>query len=332
MPSCEVAKSQTICRNAGLALRAYPSRPMKLRFDFVLSGLVVLLVVAQLGAAETVINLWPEGVPGLHADAAPENDDGQGHYTNIHYPTLVVLAPPAGTANGTAVIYAPGGGYTRVASGVNGGIVTEWLHSLGITVYLLKYRHNEYSHPAPLQDALRAVRLLRSRAAELGIKHLGMLGGSAGGHLTASAGTLYDAPEGRTGSPLDKISGRPDFMVLIFSMISLRDAPTGARRHPLLGVNPSEELKHHLSVDEQVTKDTPPTFLVHSAEDRTVPVENSILFYSAMRRAGAPIEMHLYTKGPHGDGMSPALGPISEWPRLCEIWMRANGWLPAKAR
>ena len=292
--------------------------------------LVLLATTARLGAAETVINLWPEGVPGLRADAAPENDDGQGRYTNIHHPTLVVYAPPAGTANGTAVIYAPGGGYQRVSAGVDGGIVTRWLHSLGITVYMLKYRHAAYGHPAPLQDALRAVRLLRSRAAELGIRHLGMLGGSAGGHLTASAGTLYDAPEGRTGTELDKVSGRPDFMVLIFSMISLKDVRTDdGRRHPLLGINPTEELKHHLSVDEQVTKDTPPTFLVHSAEDKTVPVENSLLFFSAMRRAQAPIEMHLYVKGPHGDGMSEKLGPISEWPRLCEAWMRFNGWLPA---
>lgn len=286
-----------------------------------------LLLFGRLPAADPVIPLWPEGVPGLHADAQPDTDDGQGHYTHIHYPTLVVYAPPAGRANGTAVIYAPGGGYARVSSGVNGGIVTAWLNSLGITVYLLKYRHADYGHPAPLQDALRAVRLLRSRADELGIRHLGMLGGSAGGHLTASAGTLHDAPEGRTGAALDRVSGRPDFMVLIFPMISMRDVRLD-RRDPLLGEHPTEELKHHLSVDEQVTRDTPPTFLVHSAEDRTL-VEGSVGFSTAMRRVGAPIELHLYSKGPHGDGMSPQLGPISEWPRLCEIWMRANGWLPA---
>ena len=295
-----------------------------------LSVTVLLSTAIRLPAADVEIDLWPEGVPGLHADAGPTKYDGQGRYTNIHHPKLVVYAPPAGTANGTAILYAPGGGYQRVAAGVNGGIVTRWLHSLGITVYMLQYRHAAYGHPAPLQDALRAVRLLRSRAKELGIEHLGMLGGSAGGHLTASAGTLYDAPEGHTGAGLDKVSGRPDFLVLIFPMISLRDARVAeGQRHPLLGLIPTEELRHRLSVDEQVTKDTPPTFLVHSAEDKNL-VEGSVLFSTAMRRAGAPIELHLYTKGPHGDGMSPALGPISEWPRLCEIWMRANGWLPAK--
>jgi acetyl esterase/lipase len=284
-----------------------------------------------LGAAEpTIIPLWPEGVPGLKPDAGPEKDDGQGRYTNIHYPSLVVFSPAKPV--GTGIIYAPGGGYVRVAGGVNGGEVVKWLNSIGVTVFMLKYRHADYGHPAPLQDALRAVRLVRSRAAEFGINPnaLGMLGGSAGGHLTASAGTLFDAPEGRTGAELDRISGRPDFMILVFSMISLANTrvPEGTR-HPLLGVNPTEALKHRLSVDEQVTKDTPSTFLVHSSEDTTVPVENSLLFYSAMRRAKAPIEMHLYPRGPHGSGMSPSLGPISAWPRHCELWMRANGWLPA---
>lgn len=281
--------------------------------------LLALVAPCLAPAVDVEIPLWPEGVPGLRADASPTKDDGQGRYTNIHYPSLVVYAPPAGTANDTAVLYAPGGGYQRVAAGVGGGIVTKWLHSLGITVYMLKYRHAPYHQLASLQDSLRAMRLLRSRAGELGIKHLGMLGGSAGGHLTALTGTLADAPEGRTGAELDKINGRPDFMVLIFPMISMR----GARG------DLTEELKHRLSVDEQVTKDTPPTFLVHSAEDRNL-VEGSVSFSTAMRRAPAPIELHLYTKGPHGDGMSPALGPISEWPRLCEIWMRANGWLPGR--
>jgi len=284
-------------------------------------ALTACLATALAFPADDVIELWPEGVPGLRPDAGPEIDDGHGRYTNIHYPSIVVYPPPEGTANGTAILYAPGGGYQRVSAGPGGGIVAKWLHSLGITVYMLKYRHDPYGHPAPLQDAIRAVRILRSRSGELGIKHLGMLGGSAGAHLTALTGTLFDASEGRTGAALDSVSGRPDFMVLIFPMISMR---SGLRSAGL-----TEELKHRLSVDEQVTADTPPTFLVHSAADRTVPVENSVKFYSAMRRAGAPIEMHLYEKGPHGDGMSPRLGPISEWPGLCEKWMRFNGWLPA---
>jgi acetyl esterase/lipase len=289
---------------------------------------------AALFAAEPrVIELWPEGVPDLKPDAGPEKEDN-GRFTNIHHPSLTLYAPAIGKANGTAVIYAAGGGYVRVAIGANGGEITRWLNSLGITVFVLKYRHADYGHPAPLRDAIRAVRTVRSRAAEFGVKsdRVGMLGGSAGGHLTASAGTLFDAPEGRTGSELDRVSGRPDFMVLVFPVITMQDPYAhGASRRGLLGPNPSDELKLRLSVDQQVTKDTPPTFLVHSSEDTTVVVENSLLFYQAMRRAKAPIEMHLYPKGPHGSGMSPSLGPTSEWPRLCELWMRFNGWLPAKS-
>ncbi|HUR56819.1 MAG TPA: alpha/beta hydrolase, partial [Opitutaceae bacterium] len=143
---------------------------------------VALLGAFAFAAQPNVIDLWPEGVPDLKADAGPEKDDGSGRFTNIHHPTLTVYAPPVDRANGTAIIYAAGGGYVRVAMGVNGGEIARWLNSLGITVFALKYRHAEYGHPAPLRDALRAVRMIRSRAADFGVKpdRIGMLGGSAG--------------------------------------------------------------------------------------------------------------------------------------------------------
>ncbi len=296
-----------------------------------LVGLLAWTAIQLCAAEPRVIELWLEGVPGIKADAGPEKDDGTGRYTNIHHPTLTVLAPEKPL--GTAVIYAPGGGYVRVAAGVNGGEVVRWLNRIGVTVFLLKYRHADYGQPAPLRDALRAVRVVRSRAEEFGVhaERVGMLGGSAGGHLTASAGTLFAAPEGKTGAALDAVSGRPDFMVLVFPVISMQDAfGHGTSRRALLGENPSAELKHRWSVEEQVTKETSPTFLVHSSEDTTVVVENSLLFYQAMRRAKAPIEMHLYAKGPHGSGMDPKLGPTAEWPKHCESWMRFNGWLVAQ--
>jgi acetyl esterase/lipase len=158
-----------------------------------------------------------------------------------------------------------------------------------------------------------------------------MLGGSAGGHLTASAGTMFDALERQPGHQLDRLSARPDFMILIFPVITMQDPHAHvASRRALLGDNPTEELKKRWSIEERVSAKTPPTFLVHSSEDATVVVENSLLFYQAMRRAKAPIEMHLYPKGPHGSGMAPSLGPTAEWPRHCESWMRFNGWLPEK--
>lgn len=294
----------------------------------------IALACAASAAEPRVIPLWPEGVPGLKADGGAEKDDGAGRFSNIHHPSLTVYAPPADKANGTAIIYAAGGGYQRVAVGVNGGEITRWLNGLGITVVVLKYRHAEYGAPAPLQDALRGVRVLRSRASELGLKpdRIGMLGGSAGAHLTASAGTMFDAPEGKTGAEIDKVSGRPDFMVLIFPVITMQDPyVNGGSRLNLLGRAPTDEQKHRWSVDERVTKDTPPTFLIHSSADTAAVVENSLLFYAAMRRAKAPIEMHLYPVGPHGSGMDPKLGPTSEWPKHCESWMRFNGWLPGKS-
>lgn len=293
------------------------------------AGFLASSVLAWGAAAPTVIDLWPEGVPGLKPDATPEKDDGTGRYTNIHHPTLTVFAPEK--PNGTAIVYAPGGGYIRVAAGPGGGEIGKWLNSLGVTVFMLKYRNVEYGHPAPLQDALRAIRIIRSRAAEFGVQpdHIGMLGGSAGGHLTASAGTLFNAPEGKTGAPLDSVSGRPDFMILIFPVITMEEPYAHATsRKALIGDHPTDEMRHHMSVDEQVTKDTPPAFLVHSTADTTVPMENSLMFFTAMRKARVPIEMHIYPKGPHGSGMDPKLGPTSEWPKLCVDWMKFNGWLP----
>jgi acetyl esterase/lipase len=306
-----------------------------LRFPACAGGaiLTLLLLLFPLGAAESpVIELWPEGVPDLKPYAGPERADN-GRFSNIHRPTLTVYAPPPGQAVGTAVIYAAGGGYVRVAVGANGGEITRWLNSLGATVFVLKYRNAEYGHPAPLRDALRAVRVVRARAEELGVRpdRIGMLGGSAGGHLTACAGSLFAAPEGRTGAELDAVSGRPDFTVLVFPVITMLEPHAhGASRRALLGAEPSDELKRRLSVELQVTRDSAPAFLVHSAEDTVVPVENSLLFYQAMRRSGAPMELHLYPKGPHGSGMAASLGPTAEWPRHCESWLRFNGWLPAR--
>lgn len=290
-------------------------------------------VASSQGAASSpqVITLWPEGVPGLKADGAPEQEDN-GRFTHIHQPTLTVYTPESPI--GTAVIYAAGGGYVRVAIGANGGEITRWLNRLGITVFVLKYRHADYGQPAPLQDALRAVRVIRSRATEWGLKadRIGILGGSAGGHLAASAGSMFDAPEARTGNALDTVSGRPDFTILVFPVITMQDPYAhGVSRRALLGESPGAELKARWSIEEQVSARSSPTFLVHSSEDTVVPVENSLLLYQAMRRAKVPIEMHLYPKGPHGSGMAPALGPTAEWPKHCESWLRFNGWLPARS-
>lgn len=276
-----------------------------------------------------VIPLWPEGVPGAKPDGGVERIVDDRVY-NVQVPTLTHYPAPADRACGTAIIMCPGGGYTRLAIAKEGSGLARLLNGLGVTVFVLKYRLVEYGHPAPLQDVLRAVRLVRARAKEFGVDpaRIGVMGSSAGGHLAASAATLYDGPEGRTGAPLDATSARPDFIALLYPVITMKPpyVHAGSRRS-LLGDQPAEALVERLSVETQVTKDTPPAFLVHTGEDTSVPLENSILFYQALRRAGVAAELHLFEKGAHGFGTAPGLGPTSDWPARLEAWMRSHGWL-----
>jgi acetyl esterase/lipase len=290
------------------------------------------LLTAQLRAADpAIIVLWPEGVPGFRADSPPEKDTPDGHVSSVQHPTLTVCPPEAG--NGTAVIVCPGGSYANLSFDHEGFVPAHWLNRLGVTAFILKYRLKEYGQPAPLRDILRAIRTVRSRAAEFGVKadRIGVLGFSAGGHLGASAGTLFDAPEGRTGAALDAVSGRPDFMMLIYPVITMEDPYVHLHsRSDLLGDHPSEDLAKRWSLELQVTKDCPPAFIVASEGDKTVPVENSLGFFEAMRRAGVPAELHVYPKGEHGFGLRPGNGTTSDWPARAEDWMRAGGWLPAQ--
>jgi acetyl esterase/lipase len=251
-----------------------------------------------------------------------------GRVSSVHNPTLTVYPAPPDRRTGTAAIVCPGGGYRRIAIEHEGTAVAGWLNGIGVSAFVLKYRLAEYGHPAPLEDVLRAVRLVRANAARWRIEpdRIGVIGFSAGGHLASTAGTLFDAPEGRTGAELDRVSARPDFLVLIYPVITM-DGPYAHQGSvaSLLGASPPADLTARLSTETQVTKDTPPTFLVHGGTDTSVPPENSILFYQALRRAGVPAELHLYEQGPHGIGLAPGHGPISEWPTRCEAWMAARG-------
>jgi acetyl esterase/lipase len=293
--------------------------------------LVGALLAPPLRSQETtVLDLWPEGVPGLRPDTAPEKVN-DGRIGGVNHPTLTCYPAPAAAASGAAIIICPGGSYGWLSMEKEGASPAHWLQALGVSAFVLKYRLAEYGHPAPLQDVLRAVRLVRSRAAEWGVRpdRIGVMGFSAGGHLAACAGTLYDASEGRTGAALDAVNARPDFLVLCYPVITMKDPYVHAdSRRNLLGPNPAAEQISHLSVEEQVTKDTPPTFLVATTADKSVPAENSIAFYAALHRAGIPAELHLYQEGPHGFGLKPGYGSTSEWPRLCEQWLRLHGWLP----
>jgi acetyl esterase/lipase len=305
--------------------------PSLLRFVFLLPMLTPLFASAA-SADHKVVELWPEGVPGLRADASPDKEEN-ARVSNVHRPTLTVYPAPASKANGTAVIICPGGGYVRLSIENEGSQVAEWLNTLGVTAFVLRYRMVEYGHPAPLRDVLRAVRLVRSEAEAYGIKanRIGVLGSSAGGHLAASSGTLFNDPDGKTGAKLDSVNARPDFLVLLYPVITLKDplAHKGSR-DALLGKTATPEMIERMSLETRVTKETPPTFIVATEEDKTVPVENSLMFFQALRTAGVPAELHVWPKGPHGFGMRTDVGEASTWTKRCEEWLNAGGWLAAK--
>ena len=286
------------------------------------SSLCLALFAPLLKAApESPIILWPAGAPGA-----------VGHEP-ADIPTLTPYFPPKGRATGAAIIVCPGGGYSHLADH-EGGPVAEWLNTLGVTAFVLKYRIGpRYHHPAPLQDAARAIRLVRSRAKEWGLdpERIGILGFSAGGHLASTAGTHFDSGKPDSSDPIERVSSRPNLMVLVYPVITMREKTHGGSKKQLLGDNPSPELVALLSNEEHVTKDTPPTFLVHTFTDTAVPVENSLMFAEALRRAGIPFEFHLYERGPHGFGLAAKDPILATWPARCADWLGLHGFTTPKS-
>jgi len=284
--------------------------------------LLVLFFIGTVSNAQTsfVELVWPNGAPGAKGDAPGDK------------PSLTYFLPQKDKSAGTAVLICPGGGYGFLAADYEGDDVARWFNSFGVTGIVLRYRHRHsgagYQYPASLNDARRALSVIRSRAGELNIDpdKIGVLGFSAGGHLAASLGTHYDTGEINSTDPIERISCRPDFMILIYPVISMNDPFThkGSREN-LLGEDPDQKLVDLMSNELQVNSRTPPAFLVHATEDSTVPVENSIMFYSALRKAGVPAEIHIYLKGGHGFGMGSGKGEVSTWPVLCQNWMRTTG-------
>jgi acetyl esterase/lipase len=270
--------------------------------------------------------LWESGAPG----ALGSSD------TDI--PTLTYF-PPNGRGSTTAIIVAPGGGYGNLAMNHEGRQIANWFNAQGVAAFVLKYRLGpRYRHPIPLGDAQRAVRLVRTRAAEFGLDpaRIGFMGFSAGGHLASAAGTRFDAGAASAPDPIDRASSRPDFLVLAYPVI-LSTAPyahQGSFRN-LLGESPDTARLEEVSSNRQVTKDTPPTFLFHTNADTGVPAENSVEFYLALRKAGVPAELHIFERGPHGVGLGMTDAALAAWPTLLSNWLRQRGLLtgpPPRAR
>jgi len=262
--------------------------------------------------------LWPNGAPGALGTEAVDKPK-------------ITLYPAAASANGAAVVVCPGGGYGVVAADHEGRQVAEWLNSFGVSAFVLQYRLGpRYRHPAPLQDAQRAIRLVRAGAKEWGVDpaRVGILGFSAGGHLASTAATHFDAGQASAADPADTASSRPDFAILVYPVISFLDPVThsGSRRN-LLGETPDPKLVELLSNERQVSSQTPPCFLFHTADDGAVPVENSLQFFQALKKAGVPAELHVFEHGRHGRRPGAGRpGPVAV-AGLCERWLRARGLL-----
>jgi acetyl esterase/lipase len=282
--------------------------------------LLVLLpasVLAQTASQPTPMPLWPEGAPGAKG-TAPED-----------IPSIQLYPAPADKASGAAIIVCPGGGYAHLASH-EGHDIAVWLNSVGVTAVVLKYRLGpKYHNPAMLQDAQRAIRTTRAKAAEWKIdpNRVGIMGFSAGGHLSSTAATHFDAGDANAKDPIDRMSSRPDVAILCYPVITLTDpyAHAGSRKN-LLGDNPPKELVDSLSNEKQVTDKTPPAFLFHTEDDKGVPVENSLMFAAALRKAKVPYEIHIYQTGRHGVGLAKDNPALSSWPKLLENWLRARGF------
>lgn len=291
------------------------AHPMK-KLLLALAGLWAALTPGPRAHADVKdpVLLWPDGAPGALGTADQDR------------PSLTpYLADPA-KATGAAIVVCPGGGYGGLA-GHEGKDYALWLNDLGVHAFVLKYRlgSHGYRHPRMLEDAARAVRLVRSKAGEWTVdpQRLGIMGSSAGGHLASTLLTHFDAGQPQAADPIDRQSSRPSLGILCYPVITLGEFTHQGSKKNLLGDNPPAELVELLSNERQVTKDTPPTFVWHTAEDQAVPVENALLFAQALRRAGVPFDLHIYERGRHGIGLANG----HAWTRDLTFWLGERGFL-----
>lgn len=290
------------------------------------SLVLLLLLTASSFAEPMVIDVWPAGkVPGEPSGIGEEkeqppqpNQREVKRITNVTRPTLTIYSPPKEKNSGTAVVIAPGGGYHILAWDLEGTEVAEWLNSIGVTAFILKYRvprrpgegKDKVEPVESLQDAQRAMSLVRSRAGEWGVdaKKIGMLGFSAGGHLTAKASTNFAKRSYEPLDDVDSVSARPDFTVLVYTAYLVEKNASG------------------LKEEFPISKETPPAFLAHAYDDPVTP-ESSLFYFLALKRAAVPAELHIYSTGGHGFGLRESKSPSHTWPKRCEEWMRTSGWI-----
>ena len=301
-------------------------------------NLIIFALIFSVSAATAqtrIINLWPNGVPNSKANSSYKVQIDTNKYfiseSHVTNPTLGYYPAPADKACGTAVIICPGGGYSILAIDIEGSFVAKWLNTLGITAFVLKYRLPSSKIMidktiGPLQDAQRAMRIVRSHAKQWKInpRRIGIMGFSAGGHVASTLSTHYNQ---KVYKVKDSVSARPDFSLLIYPVISMRKSIThmGSRIN-LLGKNPSQALVRLYSNELQVNKNTPPAFLVQAINDPVVPVQNSIDYALALHKYKIPVELHLYERGGHGFSLARKTHDTeSSWPEACAKWLKMHG-------
>jgi acetyl esterase/lipase len=291
-----------------------------------ITTLILSLASAVLIATASAepIRLWEGDAPGALGKADQD------------IPTLTAFLPAAGTANGTAIVICPGGGYGGLAAHEGQGYA-EFLAGKGVACFVLKYRLGSkgYRHPVMMHDVQRAIRLVRTNAAKWAVDpaRIGVMGSSAGGHLATTSVTHFDSGKADSTDAVDRTSCRPDFGVICYGVISMEDGVThGGSKNNLLGKDPAANLVDLLSNDKQVTKDTPPCFVWTTGEDKAVLPENSFRFVQALRKNGIAFDFHVYEKGPHGIGLSPGkngvpAGDVHPWGKDLVFWLQQHGWV-----
>ena len=289
----------------------------------ILVTLAVLFASLLLSRAEmqAPIPLWPDGAPG--ALGTSSND----------IPTLTPYLADPTNATGAAMIICPGGGYSHLAPH-EGNDYALWLNQHGVTCFVLKYRlgANGYRHPSELQDASRAMRMVRARADEFKIdpKHIGIMGSSAGGHVASMLMTHFDSGDTNSADMIERQSSRPDIGVLCYPVITMGEFAHQGSKNLILGRNPSPELVQETSSELNVTSNTPPCFIWCTSEDKTVPPENTLMFAAALRKNHVPFDLHIYQKGGHGKGLGDRTPPFAHphpWTGDCLFWLKVQGFV-----
>ncbi|HOI49350.1 MAG TPA: alpha/beta hydrolase [Prolixibacteraceae bacterium] len=292
-----------------------------------ISFLIILMIIANTMMAQNyTLKVWPNGAPDSNGCTQPEEKYDGVRVRYVSEAEMYVFLPSKDKNSGAAVVICPGGGYAIEAMDHEGYDMARWLSERGVAGIVLKYRLPYGHHQIPSGDARRAIRTVRANAEKWGIDpdKIGLAGSSAGGHLAATAGTRFDKGNPMAADPIERMSCRPDFLLLLYPVITFNEefGHMGSRKN-LIGDGNNWELVKQYSNELHVTPETPPTFLILPDDDKTVPPRNSVEFYLALKKNGVPAEMHIFQQGGHGFGMNRKNLPVDQWPELFLHWLKA---------